>query len=49
MSRFGSNKRGEIVREQLDRLPVAMRGDFKICAEHVRDIVGEAVPSRASS
>jgi DNA helicase-2/ATP-dependent DNA helicase PcrA len=49
MSRIGSNRRGEIVREQLDRLPAAMRGDFKISAKHVRDIVGGAVPGRASS
>jgi ATP-dependent DNA helicase UvrD/PcrA len=49
MSRIGSNKRGEIVREQLDRLPAAIRGKFKIIAEHVRDIVGDAVPGRASN
>ena len=49
MSRIGSNKRGEIVREQLDRLPAAIRGDFNVTAEHVREIVGDAVPSRASS
>src|SRR5262249_4197033 len=48
MSRIGSNKRGEIVREQLDRLPTAIRGDFKVSAEHVRDIVADAVPGRAS-
>jgi DNA helicase II / ATP-dependent DNA helicase PcrA len=49
MSRIGSNKRGEIVRNQLDRLPAAIRGDFEVTAEHVRDIVGDAVPGRASS
>jgi len=49
MSRIGSNKRGEIVREQLDRLPAAIRRDFKVSAEHVRDIVGDAVPGRASN
>jgi DNA helicase II / ATP-dependent DNA helicase PcrA len=48
MSRMGSNKRGEIVREQLDRLPVGVRGDFKTAAEHVRLIVGDAVPRRVS-
>jgi len=48
MSRIGSNKRGEIVREQLDRLPAAIRRDFKISARHLRDIAGDAVPSRAS-
>jgi len=49
MSRIGSNKRGEIVREQLDHLPAAIRRDFKVSAEHVRDIVGDAVPGRASN
>jgi ATP-dependent DNA helicase UvrD/PcrA len=48
MSRIGSNKRGEIVREQLDRLPAAIRGDFKVSAKHLRHIVGDAVPGRAS-
>jgi len=48
MSRIGSNKRGGIVREQLDRLPAAIRGDFKVSAKHVRHIVGDAVPGRAS-
>jgi DNA helicase II / ATP-dependent DNA helicase PcrA len=47
MSRIGSNKRGEIVRDRLDRLPAALRGDFKVSAKHVRDIVGDAVPRRA--
>jgi DNA helicase II / ATP-dependent DNA helicase PcrA len=49
ISRIGSNKRGEIVRGQLDRLPAAIRGDFEVSAEHVRDIVGGAVPGRASA
>src|SRR5262249_13223738 len=34
MSRIGSNKRGEIVREQLHHLPAAIRRDFKASAEH---------------
>jgi DNA helicase-2/ATP-dependent DNA helicase PcrA len=49
MSRIGSNKRGEIVRDQLDRLPNALCAEFKLSAEHVRDIVGDAVPGRSSS
>ena len=49
MSRIGSNKRGEIVREQLDRLPAAVRRDFKAVVCHVHDIVGDAVPGRASA
>src|SRR5499427_3200704 len=49
MSRIGSNKRGEIVREQLHHLPAAIRRDFKASAEHVREIVGDAVPGRASN
>ena len=48
MSRIGSNKRGEIVRDQLDRLPAAIRGNFKASARHFRDIVGDAVTGRAS-
>src|SRR5262249_36407118 len=49
MIRIGSNKRGEIVREQLDHLPAAIRKDFKVSAKHVRDIVGDALPGRASN
>src|SRR5262245_60632024 len=48
MSRIGSNKRGEIVRDQLDRLPAAIRYDFKVSAEYLSDIVGDAVPGRVS-
>ncbi|HXA24712.1 MAG TPA: ATP-dependent helicase [Acetobacteraceae bacterium] len=48
MSRLGSNKRAEIVREQLDQIRVAVRGQFTAAAAHVRRIVGEAVPARAS-
>src|SRR5262249_6754781 len=48
MSRIGSNKRGEIVRGQLNCVRAATRRDFKACAEYVRDIVGDAVPGRAS-
>src|SRR5262249_37956931 len=48
MSRIGSNKRGEIVRDQLDRLAAVFRGDFWASVEHVRNIVGDAVPGRAS-
>jgi DNA helicase-2/ATP-dependent DNA helicase PcrA len=48
MSRLGSNKRAEIVREQLDQIRVAVRGQFTAAATHVRRIVGDAVPARAS-
>ena len=48
MSRLGSNKRAEIVREQLDQIRVAVRGQFTAAATHVRRIVGEAVPAQAS-
>jgi DNA helicase-2/ATP-dependent DNA helicase PcrA len=48
MSRIGSNKRGEIVRDQLDRLAAVLRGDFWASVGHVRNIVGDAVPGRAS-
>lgn len=49
MSRMGSNKRGEIVRADLDRLPAPVRRDFRAAVEHVRDIVADAVPGRASN
>ena len=37
------------MREQLHHLPAAIRRDFRASAEHVRDIVGDAVPDRASN
>ena len=37
------------MREQLHHLPAAIRRDFKASAEHVREIVGDAVPDRASN
>lgn len=48
MSRLGSNKRAEIVREQLDQIRAAVGGQFIMATTHVRRIVGDAVPTRAS-
>ena len=48
LSRIGSNKRGEIVREQLDQVVRAVAGSFTTCIPHVQRIVGSAVPSRTS-
>ena len=46
MSRFGANKRAEIVLGQLDQIRGAVRGQFTVAATHVRRIVGDAVPAR---
>lgn len=48
MSRLGTNKRGQIVREQLDRVRAAVREDFTAACQHVQRIVADAVPARAS-
>jgi DNA helicase-2/ATP-dependent DNA helicase PcrA len=46
MSQLGANKRAEIIREQLDQIRGAVRGQFTVAASHVRRIVGDAVPAR---
>jgi len=48
MSRLGSNKRAEIVREQLDKIRPTVGGQFVMATTHARRIVGDAVPTRAS-
>lgn len=48
MSRLGSNKRAEIVREQLDQIRAAVGNQFVMATTHVRRIVGDAVPARIS-
>ena len=48
MSRLGANKRGKIVREQLDQVRAAVCGQFAAGAKHVQRIVGDAVPTRSS-
>ena len=48
MSRLGTNKRGAIVREQLDQVRAAVRGNFVAGISHVQRIVGDALPTRAS-
>ena len=48
MSRLGTNKRAEIVREQLDQIRVAVRDQFPVACQHVQRIVGDAVPARSS-
>ena len=47
-SRLGTNKRGQILREQLDTVRAAVRGQFAAACRHVQRIVGDAVPSRSS-
>jgi DNA helicase II / ATP-dependent DNA helicase PcrA len=47
MSRLGGGKRGQIVRDQLDKVRAATRGDFAVSCIHVRRIVGEALPRQA--
>jgi DNA helicase-2/ATP-dependent DNA helicase PcrA len=48
MSRLGSNKRAELVREQLDQIRAVVGGQFIKAATHVRRIVGVSVPTRTS-
>ena len=48
MSRLGTNKRGEIVREQLDQIQAAVREEFTAACQHVQRIVGDALPNRSS-
>ena len=48
MSRLGTNKRGEIVREQLDQVQAAVREEFTAACQHVQRIVGDALPTRSS-
>ena len=48
LSKLGTNKRGTIVRDQLDLVHAAVRGRFAAGVEHVRRIVADAVPARTS-
>lgn len=48
MSKLGSNKRAEIVREQLDQVQASVRGQFSAGIKHAKRIVGDAVPARTS-
>jgi DNA helicase-2/ATP-dependent DNA helicase PcrA len=48
MSRLGTNKRGEIVREQLDQIRAVVLEEFSAACQHVQRIVGDAVPARSS-
>jgi DNA helicase-2/ATP-dependent DNA helicase PcrA len=45
---LGTNKRGQILRGQLDPVRVAVRGQFAAACQHVQRIVGDAVPRRSS-
>lgn len=47
MSRLGTNKRGEILRRELDQLRGAVRGQFAASCSHVRRLVADAVPSQS--
>jgi DNA helicase II / ATP-dependent DNA helicase PcrA len=48
MSRLGINKRGEIMRRQLDEARDAVHGQFAASCRHVRRIVADAVPNQSS-
>ena len=48
MSRLGSNKRAEIVREQLDQIRATVGDQFIMATTHVRRTVRDAVPTRTS-
>jgi DNA helicase-2/ATP-dependent DNA helicase PcrA len=48
MSRLGSNKRADIVREQLGQVRAVVRHQFGASCQHVQRIVTDAVPGRAS-
>jgi len=47
MSRLGSNKRGEILRQQLDQIRAAVRHQFAASCTHVQRIVADAVSGRS--
>ncbi len=49
MMRLGGGKRGEIVREQLDAVKVAVRGDFTASCRHVQRIAGDALPNQTAN
>jgi DNA helicase II / ATP-dependent DNA helicase PcrA len=48
MSRIGTNRRGRMLREDLDVVRPAVRTDFRAAAEAAQRLVGEAVPARSS-
>ena len=47
MGRLGANKRGQIVRGDLDQVRAAVRGSFLATCPHVQRIVSDALPGRA--
>jgi DNA helicase II / ATP-dependent DNA helicase PcrA len=47
-SLLGTNKRGQILRDQLDTVRAAVRGQFAAACGHVQRIVADAVPRRSS-
>jgi DNA helicase-2/ATP-dependent DNA helicase PcrA len=49
MMGLGSGKRGEIVREQLDLVKAAVRGNFPAACRHVQRIAGDALPKQAAA
>jgi DNA helicase II / ATP-dependent DNA helicase PcrA len=46
MSRLGTNKRGELLRRQLDQVRAAVRGQFAASCRNVQRIVADAVPNQ---
>ena len=49
MTGLGSGKRGQIVREQLDLVKAAVRGNFAASCRHVQRVAGDALPKQAAS
>ncbi len=48
MSRLGTNKRGQILRHQLDQIRAVVRDQFAASCKSVQRIVADAVPGRSS-
>jgi hypothetical protein len=47
MSRLGSNKRGQVLRHQLDQIRVVVRDQYAASCRNVQRIVADAVPSQS--
>jgi DNA helicase-2/ATP-dependent DNA helicase PcrA len=47
MSRLGTNKRGQILRQQLDQIRPAVRNQFAVSCRNVQRIVTDAVPGQS--
>jgi DNA helicase II / ATP-dependent DNA helicase PcrA len=49
ISRLGTNKRGQILRQQLDQIRAAVRNQFAAWCRNVQQIVADAVPGQSSN